>query len=101
MWINGELARASGGFGDIPVVVLSAGIQDQEEDPKLDHDHEWKLELHRRLASLSTHGEQIVVPDSGHQIPFEAPEAVVNAVNETIIHVQRVPAINHGRAGGS
>ena len=88
MWINGELARESGGFGDIPVVVLSAGIQDQEEDPKLDHDHLLKLELHRRLANLSTHGTHLIVADSGHEILFDDPEAVINAVNETVMKVR-------------
>src|SRR5215472_16767662 len=54
IWVNGELARAGNCYGDLPMVVLSAGIQDQEEDPKLDHDHALKLELHERLARLSS-----------------------------------------------
>src|SRR5262249_20048299 len=85
MCINGELARAAGRFGDIPVLVLSAGIQDQEEDPKLDHDHALKLELHRRLASLSTRGTQLIVSESGHAIPVEAPHAVTDAVRQVVI----------------
>ena len=51
VWVNGELARAGNYFADLPMIVLSAGIQDQEEDPKLDHDHAWKLQLHERLLS--------------------------------------------------
>jgi pimeloyl-ACP methyl ester carboxylesterase len=89
MWINGELARNAGRFGDIPVMVLSAGIQDQEEDPNLDHDHTLKLELHRLLASLSTHGTQLIVRDSGHAIPVEAPDAVIDAVREVVMAVRK------------
>jgi len=72
--ICGEQTRAAGAFGDIPVVVLSAGIQDQEEDPELDHDHSLKLKLQVKLAGLSTRGEQLVVD---HRIQLQAPESIV------------------------
>jgi len=82
IWVNGELARAGNCFGDLPISVLSAGIQDQEEDPKLDHDHERKLRLHERLAQLSTHGKHVVVLNSGHDIPDMAPDAIVLAIRD-------------------
>ena len=87
IWVNGELARAGGCYGDLPMVVLSAGIQDQEEDPKLDHDHAWKLQLHERLARLSSRGSHVIVANSGHDIPDEAPEAVVGAVKNILQQV--------------
>jgi predicted ATPase len=65
------------------VVVLSAGIQDQEEDPKLDHSHELKIELHAKLAGLSTRGQQIIV-STGHQIPWTAPGAIISAVHKVV-----------------
>jgi len=83
LWISGELARKSGSFGDIRVQVLSAGIQDQEEDPKLDHDHDLKMALHEKLAALSSRGQQIIVK-SGHNIPMEAPGTVVEAISEVL-----------------
>lgn len=84
LWVNGELARAGRCYGDLPMTVLSAGVQDQEEDPKLDHDHAWKLELHERLARLSTRGTHVIVPNSGHDIPDEAPDAVVGAIQKMV-----------------
>ncbi|HWH57909.1 MAG TPA: alpha/beta hydrolase [Terriglobales bacterium] len=81
IWVNGELARAGSCYGKMPMIVLSAGIQDQEEDPKLDHNHGWKMQLHERLAHLSSAGEHVIVP-SGHDIPDEAPEAVVAAIKK-------------------
>jgi pimeloyl-ACP methyl ester carboxylesterase len=88
MRVNGELARAGGCYGDLPITVLSAGIQDQEEDPKLDHDHVWKLQLHERLARLSTRGRHVVVANSGHDIPDEAPGAVVEAIQGVLKQTQ-------------
>jgi hypothetical protein len=64
LWICGEQARAVGRFGDIPVIVLSAGIQDWEEDPKLDNDHALKLKLQHGLAALSAQGIQKLVDKS-------------------------------------
>lgn len=84
-WVNGEMARASGNFGQMPVTVLSAGIQDQEEDPKLDHDLPLKLELQLRLAHLSARGTRIIVSNSNHQIPYENPAAIVNAVMSMVL----------------
>jgi pimeloyl-ACP methyl ester carboxylesterase len=91
LWVNGELARAGRCYGDLLVTVLSAGVQDQEEDPKLDHDHAWKLELHERLARLSTRGTHIIVPSSGHDIPDEAPDAVVGAIQKMVQLTSEVP----------
>src|SRR5215469_4812374 len=88
IWVNGELARAGNCFGDLPLTVLSAGIQDQEEDPKLDHDHALKLRLHEQLAHLSSQWDHIVVPNSGHNIPDEAPDAVVEAIRSVMKKVQ-------------
>lgn len=97
IWVNGELARAGNCFGDLPVTVLSAGIQDQEEDPKLDHDHALKLQLHGRLAGLSTRGRHIVVANSGHDIPDEAPDAVVEAIRGILAQTQTGPTPTHSR----
>ena len=83
LWVNGELARASGGFGNLPLIVLSAGVAGQAEDPKLE-DQELKLELHAKLAQRSSRGTQIVVSSSGHAMPYEAPEAVIDAVQEVV-----------------
>jgi len=88
LWISGELARASGNFGNAPIVVLSAGIQDQEEDPKLDHSHELKMKLHAQLASLSDHG-QLTILNTGHQIPLSAPNAVVSAIRQVVGEARR------------
>ena len=88
LWICGEQARAAGRFGDIPVNVLSAGLQDWEEDPKLDQDHALKLGLQQGLAALSTRGVQTIVNKSGHWIPFDTPDSVVAAVQNIVAMVR-------------
>jgi pimeloyl-ACP methyl ester carboxylesterase len=88
LWVNGELARAATGCYDaLPVTVLSAAVQDQEEDPRLDHDHALKLRLHERLARLSSVGQHVIVK-SGHDVPDQAPNAVVGAINEMVRRIR-------------
>jgi pimeloyl-ACP methyl ester carboxylesterase len=87
--ISAEQARAAGNISDKPLVVLTAG---KNSDPTLRsglsaRDFEayqwtWVYDLQMRLARLSTRGKRIIVPDSGHDIPSERPDTIVNAVRE-------------------
>ena len=44
----------------------------------------WMHEIQPTLAQLSTRGRQTIVEKSGHGIPQEAPETIVNAVTEVV-----------------
>lgn len=67
-----------GGWGDKPTIVLSADNEIAQLTGALEH--------HKELVSLSTRGEQILVP-GGHNIHYEHPdvvaETIVNIVNTT------------------
>jgi len=58
---------------DLPVVILSAAKAISE---------------HERDARLSSRGEHIVVPDSGHWMHLDAPDAVVNAIRRMVTQVR-------------
>lgn len=87
---SAEEVRHAGNLGDRPLVVLTAGKGPEAKDlPKgvsLEEMREfrktWVNDLQLRQAHLSTHGKQIVVPDSTHMIPMERPDAVVGAIRE-------------------
>ena len=84
---SGAQARAAGSLGDIPLVVLTAGIP-YEPDPLLTAEQMkkqgdiWINVLQREYLSLSTRSRQIVVKDSGHDIPTARPDAIVSAIHE-------------------
>lgn len=61
------------GLGDVPVVVLSAANASAEALAEHEHD-----------ARLSTRGEHLVVPDAGHWINLDAPEAIASAVRRML-----------------
>jgi copper oxidase (laccase) domain-containing protein len=63
----------------VDVKDLPKGVSQQEMQ---EFQKVWMNELQVKLAQLSTHGKQIVVPDSTHMIPLERPDAVISAVRE-------------------
>jgi pimeloyl-ACP methyl ester carboxylesterase len=88
--------RASGDLGDRPLIVLTAGkvdggIYDNPADAAAAQ-KVWVDVLQKDLVRLSSRGRQIVVPDSGHMIPMDRPEAVVSAIREIWEQTGTVPS---------
>jgi pimeloyl-ACP methyl ester carboxylesterase len=88
---DGQVAqvRAVHSLGNIPLVVLTAagGIPrgDDEVSQAVAAFMHWRISTTQaRLATLSTRGRQIVLEHSGHMIPFDAPEAVIDAVQSVM-----------------
>lgn len=89
-WESMEQARASGNFGGKPLIVLTAGRSFQPGDKDADEDAQvWIHELQPKLVRLSAQGRQIIVATSGHNIPSEAPEAVIDAVRQVLREIPR------------
>jgi pimeloyl-ACP methyl ester carboxylesterase len=83
-----EQVRETGDFGDMPIMVLTAG-KFTVLNPGLPPDLEAELaslfhDLQSRLAALSTVGSQVVIPDSGHNMPRENPQALVDAIQKML-----------------
>ena len=87
-------AKEMSSLGNIPLIVLTGGegIRNTtpEESPEMSPDEIriWNeeasiiIEMREELAALSTNSEHRVVEGAGHSISFDAPEAVVRAVND-------------------
>ena len=87
-----EQVRGTGSFGDIPIKVLTAG-NFTVLNPGLPSDLEDSLanlfrEEQGRLATLSTNGMQAVIPGTGHNMPRENPQVVVDAIQEMIYRIR-------------
>jgi pimeloyl-ACP methyl ester carboxylesterase len=70
---SADLTRDTDAFGDIPVVVLSAGSRAPQ----------W-LAADAALAEASSNGRHVVSPRSGHWIHLDDPELVIQAVRDVI-----------------
>jgi pimeloyl-ACP methyl ester carboxylesterase len=82
-----DLVRATGGLEELPLIVLTQGDQSSPSAAAPDVLRGW-VALQRRLAERSRRGRQVVVPNSGHGIPVEAPDAVIGAVREIVTTVR-------------
>ncbi|EKU98409.1 putative hydrolase or acyltransferase of alpha/beta superfamily [Leptolyngbya sp. PCC 7375] len=87
-------AQSTGPFGDIPMVVLTAGHFPDELPYQLDADNMAKLQstwskiwpvLQTEIAALSTNSDHRTILESSHNIPYEAPEAIVEAIKDVVM----------------
>ena len=81
-----EVAReAPTDFGDLPLVVITAaGAQP------------WRMRADAELAGRSTRGRHVLAPNSGHWVPLDAPEVVVDAIGKLVgeIRARRSSALD-------
>lgn len=70
-------------LGNLPLIVLTRDKYDYPgpDAPVLVQEHK---DQQARMASLSSRGKQIIVPNSGHEIQLYAPDVVVDAIREVI-----------------
>ena len=78
--------RATGTLGDRPLVVLvSGGVRgDLSPTDAETYRRFWLGKFQPALARLSTRGRLVIVEDSGFRIPYERPDAVVEAVRAVV-----------------
>jgi pimeloyl-ACP methyl ester carboxylesterase len=79
-----QLLMARRSYGDLPMVVLTHAQSDSESGLPDDEGGDLAVELHRELAAPSTRGVQRVVPHSSHDIHFDQPQAVIDAILEVV-----------------
>lgn len=80
-------------FGDKPLVILThshmayPGVTPEQT---VGIEKAW-TDGHDRLAALSTKGSNTVVPDSGHYIHIDQPQAVIDAIRRTVDALSAAP----------
>lgn len=88
-------------YGDMPLIVLTSTKVPELPPGSPDAASAratfaaMDAEMHRghaELAALSSRGVQRLVPDSGHYIQLDQPDAVIGAINEVISATQHPPA---------
>jgi pimeloyl-ACP methyl ester carboxylesterase len=88
---NGErVARDGRDWGDLPLIVISAGAAADgglwSPDARDEHAAlfaDW-ADSHKSLAKLSRRGERRVAEGSGHLVQLQKPQAVIEAVLDVV-----------------
>jgi hypothetical protein len=76
-----DVSRRS--YGTMPLIVLTAGGVGTPDPDTATRTRIW-MEMHDRMASLSSRGTNRVVAEATHHIQLSRPEAVIAAVNEVV-----------------
>lgn len=89
---NAALVRATGSFGDRPLIVLTQSPQ--WNDPYAPDDIEPLIDavsqrLQAELARLSTRGKLIVASKAGHNIQADEPQLVIDAIVDVVRQVRK------------
>jgi pimeloyl-ACP methyl ester carboxylesterase len=78
-------AQAAWNLRDIPLIVLTAGLDEWEEGFPEDvadrYEQVW-LDLQNEMAALSTRSKHVIVEDSDHIIHFRRPDIVIRMIRE-------------------
>jgi pimeloyl-ACP methyl ester carboxylesterase len=82
-----QVRDATTDWGDTPVVVLQAGSEGWPEtysdSERAQADRVWTA-VQKELASRSSRSRYLVVHESGHGIPWEAPQVVIDELQELV-----------------
>ena len=88
-------ARRVTNLGNMPIIVLTGDqYWKPHDDPvaaqQIKEFHEtWVRQLQPALAHLSTQGRQIILPNSDHGIPDQAPDAIIDAIRSIVTQSSR------------
>ncbi len=69
--------EAAGSYGDLPLTVVSARAAAES-----------RLNADAALASRSARGRHVLADDSGHWVPLDAPQVVIDAVLEMVFRLR-------------
>ena len=82
-----QVRAARRSYGSMPLIVLThSSFPKGQNETQAERDERTKLweTLHDELAALSTRGAHRVIPDSGHFIQWDQPQAVIDAVMDCL-----------------
>ncbi len=93
-----EEARAAGGFGSLPIAILSAGLARKprwvpDDYTGAEYLRRWNL-LQEKMRSLSNPpASRYLAAQSGHEIPIQQPELVARVVEAVMRQAALTPSV--------
>jgi pimeloyl-ACP methyl ester carboxylesterase len=88
MGLRAERLKSEHSLGDLPLVVLTRGIA-EEDGPDAGTLEEEHRKDHAVLAALSRKGEQVIAKNSGHHIQLDEPELVTATIRRVVAAARR------------
>jgi pimeloyl-ACP methyl ester carboxylesterase len=79
----------------MPLVVLAHGRPDDPPPPYVELEEPFWRQLQRELAQLVPGGKLVIATQSGHDIPHEQPELVLDAIRDVVLAVRAGDLVPH------
>ncbi len=77
-------------FGDLPLIVVASGVPNPMFGDSAEAFQEFWIESNRKLAGLSRAGEFILAAESEHHIHRDAPQVVLDAIQQLLVFVREM-----------
>ena len=90
--VSAAQIKYSGRLKDMPLVVVSRGEQEWSNDPLGEALYLAWMDMQEDLSKLNASGTQIIADGSGHLIPLEKPELVVDGIQSVIADLNKKAA---------
>lgn len=86
---TGQIRAAQRPYGDMPLIVLTRGDYDKDMPPSFTPENKAAMarvwtRMHEEMAGQSAVGQHRTVPNAGHFIQGDAPQAVIDAVRDVV-----------------
>ena len=81
--LRSERAKSEHPLGDIPLIVLTRGLSEEEgpDGKALAEEHS---QDQRAIARMSRNGKQVIATRSGHHVQLDEPELVIKTILDVI-----------------
>ncbi len=84
LYQSSRQVQLNGSIPTVPLIVISRGIPEWAGNEKLRQREKIWLELQQDLTRLSPYSQHIFANQSGHNIPHDQPQIIVDAITEII-----------------
>src|SRR6185436_12252878 len=89
--LRAERAKSPQLLGDMPLVVLTRGMSEEDGPDGKAFEEEHRRD-HAAVAALSRKGRLVVAARSGHHVQLDEPELVVQSVREVLAAASPSPS---------
>jgi hypothetical protein len=81
--LRADRARSEYPLGDMPLVVITRGISEEDGPDGRAFEEERKQE-HAAIAAISRRGKHMIAPRSGHHVQLDEPDLVVATIEHVV-----------------
>lgn len=86
--LRAERAKSQYALGDIPLIVLTRGISEENGSGGQALEEEQRRD-HTSIAAMTRNGKLIIATKSGHHVQLDQPELVIKAIQDVLAAVKK------------